>query len=66
MNTIETLKEHIMEMKSAQTAANEKYSKLTGQVVDTRQDCSKNNTRQGGWYNQRRDQYKGQNYQQGG
>ena len=65
-NATETLKDHIVEIKSAHTAANEKSSNLTGQVGDTRQYYPSNNNRQGGWYNKRRDQYKGQNHQQGG
>ena len=40
-----------------------KISNLTGQVGDTRQNYSSNNNQLGGWYNQRKDQYKGRNHQ---
>ena len=56
-NANETIKEQIREMKSAQTAANEKNSNVTCQVIDTRKDYSSNNYQQEGYYNRRNDQY---------
>ena len=58
-------KEQIREMKATQTAANDKNSNLTCQVIDTRQYYSSNNIRQGRWYNRKNEQYGGQNRQQG-
>ena len=65
-NATETLKEQITELKEAQTTANEKIINLTGQVSNIGQDYSGNNNRQVRLYNQRKDQYKFLNHQQGG
>ena len=61
-NATETTKEQIIEVKSAQTAANKKISNLTGQVIDMRQDYSSNNNRKARWYNRIKDQYKVRNH----
>ena len=65
-NATETLKEQITELKEAQTTANEKIINLTGQVSNIGQDYSGNNNQQVRLYNQRKDQYKFLNHQQGG
>ena len=65
-NATKTPKEQMRDMKKTQTAAHEKNSNLTCQVINTIQYYPRNNNRQGGWYNRINEKYRDQNNQQGG